>query len=293
MSSKPQPRKSGNFLDDYRSVNERIREFYAKYPTGRILTNIVESLSSVDAGVFVVRAELYRNDEDNLPFATGLAIETPTSGYVNKQGFALENSETSSIGRALQNAGIVTKASELRPEEIERINRVEEPTQAGSVATKVADLATPKQLDAIRAIAGVKGLDVEAVCWDEHRCKVDELSKQAASDFLESLRAAKIKTDGVAPRSTINRDELAEKAKRTALELRKNAHPDFKDGVAIKMWLRSLAKSKWAIQINPDSINSADDLPDDLLSELPKELEAELKAWNEKQAAKSDDDQVF
>lgn len=81
-------------------------------------------MSNLEQGIFTVRAELYRDEETGVPFATGTAIETPTSGQVNRQGFALENAETSSIGRALQNAGIVTKISELRPEEIERIERV-------------------------------------------------------------------------------------------------------------------------------------------------------------------------
>lgn len=131
------------FLADYRSVNERIQEFYKTYPEGRIVTNIVESITDLNSGTFCVRAELFRAHDDAQPFATGIAIETPTSGQVNKQGFALENAETSSIGRALQNAGIATKASDIRPEEMARIERVSDQQQAAKPAPVASSTPPP------------------------------------------------------------------------------------------------------------------------------------------------------
>jgi hypothetical protein len=52
----------------------------------------------------------------------------------------------------------------------------------------MADLVTPKQLGMIRALAREAGVDVEEECQSTLRCRTEELSKRAASSFIDHLK---------------------------------------------------------------------------------------------------------
>jgi hypothetical protein len=57
------------------------------------------------------------------------------------------------------------------------------------VAKTMADLVTPKQLVAIRAIANSQGVNAEAECLEALKCKPEELSRRAASAFIDHLKS--------------------------------------------------------------------------------------------------------
>jgi hypothetical protein len=83
---------------DYASVDERLPLFWKDCPRGRIVTELV-----VDDGTrIVIKAELYADIADPVPTTTGYAEEIRGSSMVNKTS-ALENCETSAVGRALAN----------------------------------------------------------------------------------------------------------------------------------------------------------------------------------------------
>ena len=56
------------------------------------------------------------------------------------------------------------------------------------LAKSMADLVTPKQLGMIRALAREAGVDVEEECQQVLRCRTEELSKRAASSFIDHLK---------------------------------------------------------------------------------------------------------
>ncbi|MBA3713458.1 MAG: hypothetical protein H0W76_13580 [Pyrinomonadaceae bacterium] len=56
------------------------------------------------------------------------------------------------------------------------------------LAKSMADLVTPKQLGMIRALAREAGVDVEEECQTVLRCRTEELSKRAASSFIDHLK---------------------------------------------------------------------------------------------------------
>lgn len=87
-------------LENYEEVKDRIPKFYNKYPDGRIITELV----NFKDGKYIVKCFLYK-DETDVVISTGYAEEKEGQGYVNKTS-ALENCETSSIGRALANIGL-------------------------------------------------------------------------------------------------------------------------------------------------------------------------------------------
>lgn len=101
-------------LADYITVNERIMEFYEKYPNGRIITEIVQLQDSI----VVMKASVYRSLDEKEPSATGYAYEKEGSSFINKTSY-IENCETSATGRAIANLGISIRKSVASKDEVE------------------------------------------------------------------------------------------------------------------------------------------------------------------------------
>lgn len=99
-------------LKDYVPVNHRILEFYDKFPKGSIQTQILD----INEKRVLMRAEIFRAPDDPKP-CTGHAEETRT-GYINIKA-AVENCETSAVGRGLALLGISVKHSVASRDEIE------------------------------------------------------------------------------------------------------------------------------------------------------------------------------
>jgi hypothetical protein len=108
-------------LEDYETVEERLIKFWKDHPDGQIHTKLLDQ----SAGRFIVEASIYRTEADNRPWTTGLAEETIQGRGVNATS-ALENCETSAIGRALANAGYATKGKRASREEMAKVGKAQE-----------------------------------------------------------------------------------------------------------------------------------------------------------------------
>jgi hypothetical protein len=125
-------------LDDYETVEERIAKFWKDHPEGRIVTTMLEGSPSR----FIVYAAIYRGKDDSQPYATGLAEETVQGRGVNATS-ALENAETSAIGRATANAGYATKGKRPSREEMSKVAAKATADQAiADAKAKMAQTAT-------------------------------------------------------------------------------------------------------------------------------------------------------
>ncbi|HEV2915535.1 MAG TPA: Rad52/Rad22 family DNA repair protein [Pyrinomonadaceae bacterium] len=102
----------------------------------------------------------------------------------------IKKAEHDALKRAAVKFGI---ARELYQRESDVIEKEGAPAAQGQfprdpLAKSMADLVTPKQLGMIRALAREAGVDVEEECQTVLRCKTDELSKRAASSFIDHLK---------------------------------------------------------------------------------------------------------
>ena len=85
---------------DYKTVAKRVDEFRSEHKTE---LSIITSLIDRDENTVVMKAEII--DKDGRTIATGYAEEHRTASQINRTS-ALENCETSAIGRALANFGL-------------------------------------------------------------------------------------------------------------------------------------------------------------------------------------------
>ena len=151
-------------LEDYETVEERLVKFWKEHPDGRIETALVESTLQR----FVIKAAIYRTEVDAQAWTTGYAEETVSTRGVNSTS-ALENCETSAIGRALANAGYASKGKRPSREEMSKVKASEPKPFAEKLADKItmpvendpwttkAVEAAPSSADAIALVQDVLG----------------------------------------------------------------------------------------------------------------------------------------
>ena len=104
--------------DGYAPVADRVRLFYERFPTGRIVTHLVRRTTEE----VVFRAEVFRSPSEREPAATGWAAEREGDGDINTVA-CLENTETSAVGRALANLGLVASMHRPSREEMDKADR--------------------------------------------------------------------------------------------------------------------------------------------------------------------------
>jgi hypothetical protein len=150
-------------LADYEPVEVRLEKFIKDYPDFRISTE----LEVIETNRYVVKAYLFKTATDSVAWATGLAEETVTSRGVN-QTSALENCETSAIGRALANAGYAPKGKRPSREEMTKVVKAPAPTVEkdywttpfGEQDESIKEVPAPVTIDAaLNTVAEILGTE--------------------------------------------------------------------------------------------------------------------------------------
>jgi len=133
-------------ISQYETVDERLHKFKELYPNSRVFTELVAYSNEQ----YIVKAFIYKDADDINPLATGYAEERVGSSPVNRNS-ALENCETSSLGRALANAAISAKGKRPSTTEMEKSERVTgQSTHIGG--QPFSNEATEKQVGFVKTI---------------------------------------------------------------------------------------------------------------------------------------------
>lgn len=140
----------------YVPVNERVKAFRMLFPDGKIVTELVK----YEDGIIIMKAEVFgtRTIAEGEDFtegfcdllATGYAKEVEGSSNINRTS-ALENAETSAVGRALGLLGIGIDTSVASFEEVTNAQMFNEANK----------LATPTEKAGLIATARARGIEVE------------------------------------------------------------------------------------------------------------------------------------
>jgi len=129
----------------------------------------------------------------------GVTREGVGTGMANSET-GIKKAEHDALKRAAIKFGIARDLYQRESEVIER-HRPETPPTGEAlrdavirpvpdpVAKSMADIVTPRQLGMIRALGREIGLDVDEECQAYLHCKTEELSKRAASNFIDHLKA--------------------------------------------------------------------------------------------------------
>lgn len=129
-------------LNSYETVDSRIKKFYHDYQDGRIITELVSFGDEPGNSRWVVKASIFRTPDLLEPSSTGYAFEIDGQAGANKTS-ALENCETSAIGRALANLGYSGDKRASREEMAKVAKSVDAPADWQELvksATTVAEL---------------------------------------------------------------------------------------------------------------------------------------------------------
>ena len=142
-------------LADYETVEDRLIKFWEGYPDGRIETELL-----IEDGThgYIVKARIFRKSDDTRFWTSGLAQENVTEKGVNSTS-ALENCETSAIGRALANAGFAAKGKRASREEMAKVKQGETVEHWGNVEKKVESSSWSDKTNIGRKIANVASGD--------------------------------------------------------------------------------------------------------------------------------------
>lgn len=130
-------------LENYETVEERLKKFWTDYPNGRVETEVVHI---TDDGICVtIKSAIYKDMNDTHPVATGIAQETKGQGGFANADAWMENCETSSLGRSLSN-WMYQGANKPRPSR-EEMSKVEVEKKPVAKPTKAEEEAMNKVVD--------------------------------------------------------------------------------------------------------------------------------------------------
>jgi hypothetical protein len=175
-------------LSQYQPVEDRLREFWQRYPSGRITTTLLFH----EDQHYIVQAHIYRGDElrDTPPVATGLAHDSFDQLPPNMRQSALEVCETSAIGRALANMGFAPRGVRPSREEMHKATAASHESAVVPPAGAGSHAAGGESSESVTHGEGVTGSDpladlLEAVGGSEVKA-INAVNKAVGGGYRKS-----------------------------------------------------------------------------------------------------------
>ena len=188
-------------LENYETVEERLKVFWKDNPNARISTEIAHI--TPEGTCVTIRAEIYKQEEDARPVSTGIAQETKGQGGFANADAWMENCETSAIGRALANWKY-QGSGKARPSK-------EEMSKVGNSKDNVGKQETPKKKDTAQEITKSPSSITEGQLKEMvfSMCNEDKtFAKKCYETSMTRLKMDKTISDNVADWSNDNVDKF-------------------------------------------------------------------------------------
>jgi len=163
---------------EYQTVALRVQKFREAHPDWELSTEIIKA----DDVVVIMQARIYK--EDGKCISTGHAEEFRASSQINSTS-ALENAETSAIGRALAAAGWggteFASANEVE-------NAVHQQNQKPKAKTEVRETKTKAEL--LKAMKDAATPQILAVFWSSLKEEERDLIRDEVAAYGKALKEA-------------------------------------------------------------------------------------------------------
>lgn len=136
------------FLDNYLTVNQKVKLVHEKFPNHRLIVDIVSM--DLDLGRVLIKGEFYRDAADEKPAYTDFAFGNVASYPSQMKRWFVEDTSTSCIGRICSTAlALDEKPNREQMEQIEREKTVSadvwatppQPKNVEAVSTTIAQIA--------------------------------------------------------------------------------------------------------------------------------------------------------
>lgn len=162
---------------DYVDVAERIREFYEKYPGGRLTCGTAPQVVSIDGKSYVwYHARAYRDADDAFPGDGWAAEPVPGPTQFTKDS-ELMNAETAAWGRAIVALGFSTK--KIASQQEVRARQPDQPTKKAAPKPVTPSLETLQ--DRLLELAAEYGMELQPL-----RDKIQaQMQRPGFQDWLE------------------------------------------------------------------------------------------------------------
>ncbi|HEV7904023.1 MAG TPA: Rad52/Rad22 family DNA repair protein [Pyrinomonadaceae bacterium] len=168
-----------------RNGNTHMVEYVEWHTVADLLDRVAPSWSHSVRGIVQIGDMVAVTAAISIDGVTREGVGTGTAD--NETG--IKKAEHDALKRAAIKFGIGRELYQRESEVIEQTGSApQNEFPRDPLAKSMGDLVTPKQLGMIRALAREAGVDVEEECQQVLRCRTEELSKKAASSFIDHLK---------------------------------------------------------------------------------------------------------
>jgi len=182
-----------SFLDGYEDVNARIKRARAEFPGLRLIAYIEDI--DLKNGYILIRAEAYKNYEDDKPSAVDYALEVRSDRGVNAN-FWVENCVTSAYGRVI---GLLTPGGAGRPtrQDMEKVEAIQAPLHTRGAGGAIPTAA--ESISALKAKLGAEPMPEPPICKHGHRVLIEGTSNKTNKPYKGYLCPDKVKSNQCEP----------------------------------------------------------------------------------------------
>jgi len=164
------------FLDNYEDVAARIKRLWETHPSARVQNNIIEF--NAEKGFILVQTEIFKEYEDEKPSAVDYAFGNVATYNVQMKKFFVEDTVTSSIGRAI---GLLL-GTDKRPtrQDMEKVETI-----SATVAKSTADDYDPWAIKHGDVPSYKTAAEAEQSGIPSFGSSMDEIAKQLGGELVE------------------------------------------------------------------------------------------------------------